>query len=113
MASRANRGATRGSCLDSVPDSPYRLDQLVLLIPELLPKVPDVNLDVVGIAEEVVAPNLIENPSPGQDLVRVHHHQPQEVDLASREIDGAAIPFHLSRRVIHRDVLHLELGTGI
>src|SRR6266487_19635 len=47
MTSRAGRGATHGSCLDPVPNSPDRLDQLVLLIAEFLPKVPDVDLDVV------------------------------------------------------------------
>src|SRR2546421_379482 len=36
MTSRADRGATYGSCLDPVSDSPDRLDQLVLLIPQLL-----------------------------------------------------------------------------
>src|SRR6266550_6161652 len=84
MTSHAGRGATHGSCLDPVPDSPDRLDQLVLLIAEFLPQVPDVDLDVVRVAEEVIAPDLIENPIAGQDLVRMHHQQPQQVELASR-----------------------------
>src|SRR5256886_8300456 len=36
MTSRADRGATDGACFDTVSDSPDRLDQLVLLIPQLL-----------------------------------------------------------------------------
>src|ERR1700680_1765655 len=81
---RAPRGATAGSCLDPVPDSPYRLDQLVLLIAKLLPEIADVNLDVVRVAEEVVTPDLIQNAIPGQDLIRMHHQQSQEVELAGR-----------------------------
>src|SRR2546426_4909322 len=84
MISRAYRGATRGSCLDPVPDSPHRLDQLVLLIPQLLSQIPDVHLDVVRVAEEVIAPDLVENAITGEDLVGMHHQQPQQVELASR-----------------------------
>src|ERR1700682_1225064 len=109
MTSRARRGATAGSCLDAVPDAPDGLDQLVLLIAKLLAKVPDVDLDIVGVAEEVIAPHLVENAVAGQDLVGMHHQQPQQVELASRELDRASIPAHLPSRLAHGEVLYLEL----
>src|ERR1700682_6294003 len=112
MTSRARRGATDGSCLDAVPDAPDGLDQLVLLIAELLAKIPDVDLDIVGVAEEVVAPYLVENAVPGKDLVGMHHEQAQQVELSSRELDRAPVSAHLARRFIHGEVLHLEQGPG-
>src|SRR2546421_8733602 len=97
MVSRAYRGATRRSCLYPVPDSAHRLDQFVLLVTELLSEVSDVNLDVVGVAEEVVAPDLVQDAIPGQHLVRVHHQQPEQVELASRKLDHAPLSAHLTR----------------
>src|ERR1700730_11182966 len=110
LASR--RGATDGSSLDPVPDTPHGLDQLMLLVAELLPEVSDVDLDVFRIAEEVVAPDLVEDAIPGQHLVRMHHQQPQKIELARRQTDRTSGPPHLAGGLVHGDLQPLELRPG-
>src|SRR5439155_6661464 len=89
-----------------------RLDQLVLLIAELLPKIPDIYLDVVRVAEEVVAPNLVEDSVAWQHLVGVHHQQPQEVELTGRELDRAPRAVYLATTFVHDDVLDLQFRAS-
>jgi len=51
--------------VQAVADPAHGLDAPVLRVPQLLAEVADVDLDVVLVAEEVVAPDLVEDALAG------------------------------------------------
>src|SRR5258708_8388513 len=102
-----------GAGSDAVPDPPDGLDQLPILVPELLSQVADVDLDVVLIAVEVVAPDLVQDPLPGQDLVGVLHQQLEQVEFPRRQLDGSLPKMDLASAVVENQLAHSQgLAAG-
>ena len=66
-------------------------------VTELLTEIPDVDLDVVLVAEEVVSPHLVEDALPRQHLIGVGGEEPQQVELAHREIERGSSDLDLAR----------------
>src|SRR5207302_8834237 len=88
------------------------LDQRVLFVAKLLAEIPDIDLDVVGVAEEVITPDLVEDAVAGQHLVGVHQQQSQKVELPSGKLNRAAVAPNLAGGFVHRHVLYLQLRPG-
>ena len=85
----------------------------MLLVAELLPEISDVDLDVIGVAVKVIAPDLVEDAVAGQHLVGMHHQQPKEIELARGQVDLAPVPANVAGGLVHGDVLHLQLWAGV
>src|SRR5665647_2421452 len=95
--------------LEAVADSPDRLDETGILgvVGELLSQVSYIDVDRAGVADVLVAPDLLHQPLAGQDdagVGRQHQQQvellggqlhralPLDVDLAALRVDGQALP---------------------
>src|SRR5205807_477028 len=81
-----------------------RLDAVVRGVAELLPQVADVHLDVVLVAEEGVAPHLVEDALARQHLVGVGCEIQEQVELARRQLERAFPRAHLARGGVDAEI---------
>src|SRR5438093_13518787 len=86
MINRVPRGAACASCFDPVPDAPHGLNQLMRAVPVLLPQITDIELDIVSVAEAVVATNLFEDSIARTHMDGMHHQHPQKTALAGANL---------------------------
>ena len=84
----------------------------MLLIAQFLPQVPDIDLDVIGVAEKVVTPHLVEDPLPGKHLVGMHHEQAEQIELSRGERNCPASAIDLPGCFIEADIADLEDRAG-
>src|SRR5882724_1763492 len=73
--------------LQHVPDAADRMDERVTARVDLLAQVADVQLDSVRLAAEVVVPDPVQDLRLGQHPARVAHHEAQQLELGSGQVD--------------------------
>src|SRR4051794_13891546 len=75
----------------AVADAAYRVDQGGLDTVELLAEVGDVRLHHIGVAAEVVLPDVVEDLRLGEHPVGVEHQVAQELELGGRQLHQGAV----------------------
>src|SRR5262245_30773730 len=73
-----------------VADAADGRDHRLVLGAELGPEAADVDVDRAGAAEEVVAPDLLEELGPGRDPAGPGGQEPQQLELLVGQVEGAA-----------------------
>jgi hypothetical protein len=98
---------------EAVPDRPDGRDEVGVLLAELGPQPPDVDVDGPGAAVVLVPPHPAEQGLPGEHPARVGGEELEQLVLHVGEVEGAAGDHRLvGLQVEHqRPVLH-QLGAG-
>ncbi len=102
-----------GAVAEAVADGADRLDQVGVLLAELGPEAPDVDVDGAGAAVVLVAPDPAEQRLAGEDLAGSGGQEAQELVLHEGEVEDPARHRRLvGLQVEHERAVLDELGVG-
>src|SRR5215471_11966269 len=83
-----NGSAAAPSDAERVPDATDGVDELVIGVDvDLVAQVADIDVDEIRLAEEIGAPDAVEDLVARVDLVRVHEQELEERELLRGELD--------------------------
>src|SRR5262249_8061535 len=91
-----------------VTDVAYGADQLLVLGAELGPQAPDVYVDGPRAAEEVVAPDLLQQLRPGEHPARVLRKVLEQLELLVGEVERAAAQAGRVGRLVDDELTELQ-----
>src|SRR5438034_5178448 len=73
--------------LQAVADAAHGADQRALVVAQLLAQVAHININDVGVAEIVVAPDPVDDSFPREDLARMSKQHLQQIELTGGQLD--------------------------
>ena len=110
LAPRRRRRSHRRA--QAVADVAHRLDRAASVVAELAAQVADVDVEHLGARVELEAPHRVEELLARQHLVGMPQQMGEQLELARREVDVAAVVGHAAGEQVGADPARLEDGRG-